>query len=746
MLEAARQGSVTGDLELRLRFLEFFEGEMRYGHLSTAISPLGLPSQVRLDWSQLPQYPHYYDYYYGSCLLMMRMIMFPYGYTFEKDRLVQILLCEPGMSYFDSQGADQYISYLVHRETITKAAANSRRSNADEVGTWKWNVNQLQYQLLTSKSAEMGIAFTSDTLNLLVAASATNHGEEASWTPRRLALHHDDPDIPSLLQNVDLSQTRSLAVSGGVVTISVPLDRFVNLVVLDVEGWENFEDEDLLRMCRSKMFFLVYLSIRNTTVSKLPLEIKELRSLEVLDASYTKVTELPFKDFEATRLRRLDVRGTPIRQLMLKQILGLQHSLESLLLDEGIIISAETATSLRHDIQRFRRLHTLPTVDLSKQPASFINTLGDLGKLRVLAVTWSFHQSSDINYCEALLSSIRKLKWLKSLTIHCGLGCSMEFLASLSGPPEKLEKFKVTVGRFAGVPQWFDGLEHLSFLQITVCKLEYHDLQMLKDIPQLECLILGLDFIPKEAIVINYGGLHALDRLSIDCQVPCLTFESGAMSKLTYLQLNFRAYPTYLIIVPLCISNLYRLTEVALCYNVSVAVQPQPAAVQRTGCSKSGLEKKAFELADLCSSVDVTVVCAGPGGGAPDDRRAGVIERYSSAMDKRTKPKTPNYLNVELGKQEVRLAKERQEGPKVLASPGLVLNNVDQDGQLMKVLFRIQTNLLVLVDACPHGLIRSIIQNPDQSRSINLNTSGNEQPGAGAVVVVVTTARFSNTN
>ncbi|KAF8651904.1 hypothetical protein HU200_063104 [Digitaria exilis] len=93
---------------------------------------------------------------------------------------------------------------------------------------------------------------------------------------------------------------------------------------------------------------------------------------------------------------------------------------------------------------------------------------------------------------------------------------------------------------------------------------------------------------------------------------------------------------------------------------------------------KSGLEKKAFELAELCS-VDVAVVCAGPGGGTQDDRRAGV------ALDKRTKPKNPNCLNVELGKQELMLVKERQEGPKVLASPGLVLNNVNLEELLGKL-------------------------------------------------------------
>jgi len=216
-------------------------------------------------------------------------------------------------------------------------------------------------------------------------------------------------------------------------------------------------------------------------------------------------------------------------------------------------------------------LETLATVDLGEQPASFIRALGDLEYLKVLAITWYFHQSSDRDYCEALLSSIKRSRALESLTIHCGLGCSMEFLGTLSDPPRRLDKFKVTLGRFAGVPQWFHGLEYLSFVQITICKQGAGDLEILRDLPKLKCLILGLDFIPREAIVIGNEGFHELQKFSIDCPVPWLTFKSEAMPKLTYLQLEFRACPMDPISVPSGISNLSSLTEVALYYNARYA-------------------------------------------------------------------------------------------------------------------------------------------------------------------------------
>jgi len=104
-----------------------------------------------------------------------------------------------------------------------------------------------------------------------------------------------------------------------------------------------------------------------------------------------------------------------------------------------------------------------------------------------------------------------------------------------------------------------------------IWRLGARDLEILRDIPKLKFLILGLDFIPKEAIVIGNEGFHELQKFSIDCPVPWLTFESEAMPKLTYLQLEFRACPTDLISVPSGISNLSSLTEVALYYNVRYA-------------------------------------------------------------------------------------------------------------------------------------------------------------------------------
>jgi len=221
----------------------------------------------------------------------------------------------------------------------------------------------------------MGFVFTTTTLNSVAAVASTAGvagNETSSRMPRRLALHHPDPLLPSLLETMDLSLTRSLAVSGTV--CGIPLDKFINLVVLDLEGWENLEDENLLLICRSKMIFLRYLSVRNTRVSKLPHEIKELWALHTLDISYTQISELPVELFELTRLWYLDLRGTQISQLP-KQIVGPWRLQILLVGDDGIT---------NHDVWHLNIVYTLATVDLTEQPASFVRAFGDLHSLEVL--------------------------------------------------------------------------------------------------------------------------------------------------------------------------------------------------------------------------------------------------------------------------------------------------------------------------------------------------------------------------
>lgn len=574
--------------------------------------------QVRL---LLKQFEHWLSFDYSDELRQssLYLSMFPQGYVFEnKDHLVTRLKDEGFIHEWDRSPdfGERYFSWLLNRKIIIPAAENCGL-NIDEDDLCQWQVNPFILRFLASRAAEMGLVFTSSTLT-----SAPSGGGNTTRIARRLALHHPDPQLPAMLQQMDLSQTRSLLISGAVDRTTVALDKFGYLVLLDLEGWENLKDEDLLQIC--KMFMLSYLSVRNTKVSKLAPQIKELRILRTLDISRTNISEIPSEVWELEYLKMLDLRGTRIRHLpeKVKQLtslkrldishtkisdlpsgvcrlpnlktLDLRGTLICQLPDQfvqikrlrhlivgsagagsGMIYSDQTVlTKIPETIHRLRSLEMLATIDLSEFSAKSIESLGDLRILEVLAITWSFHQCSNKDYQQALRSSIERWWELKSLTIHCGLGCSMEFLGSLTKPPKGLKKIKVIDGKFASVPQWIRGLEHLTFLQITVCKQVAGDVKILAGLIELQCLVLGLEFIPEKEIVIEKEGFKMLERFSLDCHVPWLTFEEEAMPKLTYLRLNLHASPASEMSVPSGINNLKELTEVTLCYNIRYINSP----------------------------------------------------------------------------------------------------------------------------------------------------------------------------
>ncbi|RCV38972.1 hypothetical protein SETIT_8G185500v2 [Setaria italica] len=377
-----------------------------------------------------------------------------------------------------------------------------------------------------------------------------------NWIPRRLALH--GRVTTDALRRYDWSTIRSLAVSGEQ-QINL-LDCFTYLVVLDLEQWDDLKDEDILQICNSKMYALRHLSIRNTQVSKLPPQIKELYSLMTLDVSHIHINELPSEVFQLQFLIKLDLTSTKIGKVP-KLIAGLQNLQYLLIGGDGI------AAMLTAGIRLPDKIVKLATVNLSDCSMGFVKALWTMRFLSVLAITCSSYQCTDKVYQEALLSLIETLWLLKSLTIHCQLGCSMEFLDLITDPPKKLEKLKVETGRFVSVPQWIDGLQQLAFLQITVCKLEPGNLEILWCLPKLKSLVLGLEFIPREQIAFECEGFHELMEFSVDCPVPWLTFRHGAMPKLTYLQLKFCSGPGRGYNVPSGICNLRMITEVVLCYN-----------------------------------------------------------------------------------------------------------------------------------------------------------------------------------
>ncbi|KAG2563251.1 hypothetical protein PVAP13_8KG368300 [Panicum virgatum] len=480
---------------------------------------------VALSYNDLP--PHL-----RKCLLYLST--FPGNEEVDIDRLVrrwvaeELILNEHGAS--GEETARIYLGQLISVNMVRPLLLNKD-------GVRCCRLHPVIHDFLVYKS--MGEKF----ITIVDAEHQDVPSNNMCSTIRRLFLRSSSMQDQDLARNgnMNLSQARSIIVTGQASTAPHLTDLRV-VRVLDLEGYEGMVCLDGLE----KLLLLRYLSLRGTNVSELPETLGELRCLETLDVRSTKVKELP------------------------QSIVGLQN-LETLLVSGGRMNSSiEPATRIPEDMRICHLPEKLAAVDLRELPASasIVNALGGLDRLRVLEISWSSQQCIEGAYCEALLSSMEKWSQLKSLTIHCGLGCSMEFLSSLSHPPELLEKFKVTAGGFLSVPKWIQGLNSLYFVQINVCRLVTDDdLNILGGLPKLQLLVLGLDFVPTKVIVIETEGFNELWGFSVNCPAPWLTFRTAAMPKLTHLQLEFCSGSAMQESVPYGIGNLQSLTEVALLYN-----------------------------------------------------------------------------------------------------------------------------------------------------------------------------------
>lgn len=497
----------------------------------------------------------YDDLSYQLKVLLLYMSMFPEGYLFQNDVFYR-LKCEEFTGYPSTLSMlDIRMDFveLLDRNLFTEVA-NWKGNHQLKESSFPFKLHYFMLQFLVSKSADKRFDCTNGSLSLVGRSKCT---KKLRW----ISLHRPDPDLEIFLNTRDFSHTRSLAISGKI--DGVPLQKFIDLTVLDLEGWQHLKNEHLSLICNAEM--LKYLSLRNTRVSRLPPEIKKLFGLRKLVASHTQISELPSEVCKLVYLEVLDLRSTKIR-LLPEHIWKLMW-LDTLLVGgEGVnsnptIIEAPEGANFK--------LSILETVDLGECSAGLVEALGFLQHLKELCISWSFRQCNDARLEEALCSCIQRWLGLQSLTIHCGLGYPMEFLASLHNPFQNgyFTKFCVTGGRFVSIPQWFRGLKDLRSIEITVCRLEQEDLEILANLPSLKFLSLSLHFVPEQEIVVDGVGFTFLRTLSLCCRVPWLTFSEGAMRYLPYLELKIGGGSRSEGRIPSGLENLTSLRELALHYN-----------------------------------------------------------------------------------------------------------------------------------------------------------------------------------
>lgn len=353
-------------------------------------------------------------------------------------------------------------------------------------------VHSLVHQAIESTSAEECFLFTSNTLKSIDSDKA-----------RRISLQYYDPDLPSLLERLDLKFTYSLTLFDEV--NRVPLEKFTMLRVLDMQGWKNVEEDDLSVICN--MHLLKYLSLRNTRVSLIPSLIKQLHFLQTLDIRQTHISELPPEVCELRHLRNAYFGETYISEL--------PPQIEKLRELERLEIAQTKISKLPSE---FSGLLYLKELNLSQ--TKITNLPPQFKALNQL-------KSLDLSHTNIskLPSEVCKLKHLETLDLR---GTKVVHLSKQVIQLRQLEHLFVgsddySVNARVTLP---DGIRHLRFLKTLVtvdlsrCSTSVvHELSEIRELKELAMVWSSdeqsLDRKYVECLLSSLRSLHCLTCLTI---------------------------------------------------------------------------------------------------------------------------------------------------------------------------------------------------------------------------------------
>ncbi|KAF8685255.1 hypothetical protein HU200_044076 [Digitaria exilis] len=430
----------------------------------------------------------YYDLpsHLKTCLLYLSI--FPEDFKIEKGRLIWMWAAE-GFIQCKRQGE----SLLELGESYFNELRN--RSMIQLVNDEYCRVDDMVLDLICYISSEE---------NFVTILNDTMDHVSPSNTVRRLSLH----DCPSRIQdNISKKRIRSVVVFSSGNDPKLDLGSFRVLRVLDLQHC-NLSNVHSLKYL-GKLIHLRYLGLGLTRVKQLPEEIGNLRFLQTLDTSYSKIYKFPQTVFQLKHLRCLHIHVPEVP----KGICNLT-SLEVLTL----MWICNSATII--------------------EP-------GHLTELRVLKIELRRGCTDDLqkSLAESLVDCLQKLKKIQIVDIKA--------LVDYEGPldawhaPRSLRKIKVRSNSwFSTRPDWMNPshLQHLSILDVYMKELQQEDLEILGRLPALHDLCLSVEYKKLKicpGLVVGASSFPCLVRCQLGFFVPPVVFWHGAMPRLTDLMFTF---------------------------------------------------------------------------------------------------------------------------------------------------------------------------------------------------------------
>ncbi|XP_031252346.1 disease resistance protein RPM1-like [Pistacia vera] len=421
-----------------------------------------------------------------ACFLYLSI--FPEDHLIEPMRLVRLWTAEGFVEAKEGKTleevAGEYFSDLLNRSLMQVAGTRS------DGRVRACRIHDLLREIIISKSREHNIA-----------AIAKEHiNQNAIWPDRvrRLSVHNT-------LQNVQPNrcvspcQLRSLFMFGIVekpCLHSLFPSGLKLLGVLDMRGTPitKFPIEVV------NLYYLKYLSLRNTKVKTIPRFIGKLQNLETLDLKHAYVTELPAEILNLKKLRHLMVYR----------------------------YEYESYTNSKYGFKSLENIGVLQSLQkLCFIEANHVGTLQELGKLtqlRRLGVLKLRKQDG-----KTLCSSIEHLKYLRALSIMSTDENEIIDLQHLYHPPQFLQRFYL-VGRLESLPHWIAYAHSLVKVYLRWSRLKEDPLVFLQNLPNLVHLEL-LQVYDGDTLCFMAGGFKKLKQLGLDKfdELRFVEIQEGAM-------------------------------------------------------------------------------------------------------------------------------------------------------------------------------------------------------------------------
>ncbi|CAL9042070.1 unnamed protein product [Musa banksii] len=429
------------------------------------------------------------------------LTVFPKDYDVERKRLVRRWVAKglvSGSRGMSAEAAEGYFIELISRRLIQP----SKITGDGKVKTSR--VHDIMLHVL-----EVIETITSEE-NLVTVL----HGHSTPMLHgkiRRLSLH----GMITQIHGVRVSHVRSFTVFGD----GIPFHNYGKmrlLRVLDLQGCKGLRHNHLKNIFQ--LFLLSFLSLRNTSVEKLPDSIGDLQNLQTLDIRGTGIKKFPGAAVKLKKLAYL-LAGTKFH------------------------FEANRSLTMPTGVGKMKGLRKLGLITVTN--SIVLRQIGKLTQLQKLSIDFTVRNGrtdvhifpEDTRRPEHFVELLSKLdSCLRSLTIldnSSGLG---QILNNLHRPPVLLHNIYL-VGFIQTLPDWFASLNRIVKITLRFTFLLRDAVQVLKILPALTQLVLGFNSLDEcdEQLVFDCNGFKGLKLLHLES--VDVRFEEGALPNIQWLKL-----------------------------------------------------------------------------------------------------------------------------------------------------------------------------------------------------------------